>query len=223
MDKLKTKEIWIANEMPTPQFTVIDKNTTLSDILATVTLPLIIKPMREGSSIGMSKVSESADLAKAVEMALQYDTQVLAEQWIEGSEYTVGIVGDQALPAIRLETTHDFYDYHAKYESNSTQYHCPCGLTPEKEAELQQLSKKAFDAIDGEGWGRVDMMMNESGETFLIEVNTLPGMTDHSLVPMAAKQAGIDFESLVLKILDQTFDENQSDTDDLAPNECKAN
>lgn len=206
MDKLKTKEIWIANQIPTPRFAVIDKNTELSKILTSVTLPLIIKPMHEGSSLGMSKVSDFADLAKAVEMALQYDAVVLAEEWVEGKEYTVGIVGELALPAIRLETTHDFYDYHAKYESNSTQYHCPCGLTAEQEVSLQKLAMKAFKSINGEGWGRVDMMMDVNGDVFFIEVNTLPGMTDHSLVPMAAKQAGIDFESLVVKILDQSLE-----------------
>lgn len=206
MDKLKTKEIWIANQLPTPAYCVIDKNTLPKTVLDKLALPLIIKPMREGSSIGMSKVSKAEDLEAAIVMALEYDAEVLAEQWVEGKEYTLGIVGDLSLPAIRLETTHDFYDYDAKYESHSTQYHCPCGLEAEIETRFQQLAMDAFHVIDGKGWGRVDMMMDDNGDVYLIEVNTLPGMTDHSLLPMAAKQVGLEFDALVIRILDQSFE-----------------
>ena len=144
----------------------------------------------------------------AMELALKYDDSVLAEQWITGEESTAGIVGDVSLPLIRLETNNVFYDYEAKYESNKTQYHCPCELDVEKEKFFQELAVKAFKVVGASDWGRVDMMVDHSGEAFLIEVNTLPGMTDHSLVPMAAKQAGINFDQLVLKILDQSVEES---------------
>ena len=204
MDKLKTKEIWRANELPTPAYYVINNHTTPEDVLKHLRLPLIIKPMREGSSIGMSKVTMNGELKAAMDLALKYDDSVLAEQWIDGEEYTAGIVGDVSLPLIRLETSNTFYDFEAKYESNNTLYHCPCELDVEKEKSFQDLAVQAFKAVGASGWGRVDMMVDHSGLAFLIEVNTLPGMTDHSLVPMAAKQAGIDFDQLVMKILDQS-------------------
>jgi len=204
MDKLKTKEIWLANELPTPAYFVIDKDTSPEEVLKHLRLPVIIKPMREGSSIGMSKVNDKSDLPAAMETALKYDESVLAEQWIEGDEYTAGIIGEVSLPLIRLETANTFYDYDAKYVSNSTQYHCPCELDVGKEKSLQELAIKAFKAVGASDWGRVDMMVDAGGRAYLIEVNTLPGMTDHSLVPMAAKQAGIDFNQLVMKILDQS-------------------
>jgi len=202
MDKLKTKEVWVANNLPTPAYYVIDETTEPDAVLAHLTLPIIIKPMHEGSSIGMSKVSNKAELPAAMENALKYDHQVLAEQWVDGKEYTAAIVAEQTLPLIWLETPHTFYDYEAKYLSNTTLYHCPCGLDAEKEQTLQTLAMKAFKTVGAAGWGRVDMMMdNASGDIYLIEINTLPGMTDHSLVPMAAKHAGIDFNQLVMKIL----------------------
>jgi len=204
MDKLKTKEIWLANKLPTPAYFVINKDTSPEDVLKHLRLPVIIKPMREGSSIGMSKVNDKSELPAAMETALKYDESVLAEQWIEGDEYTAGIIGEVSLPLIRLETANTFYDYDAKYESNTTQYHCPCELDVGKEKSLQELAIKAFKAVGASDWGRVDMMVDAGGRAYLIEVNTLPGMTDHSLVPMAAKQAGIDFKQLVMKILDQS-------------------
>ncbi len=205
MDKLKTKEIWRANNLPTPKYCVVDKDSILATVWETLSLPLIIKPMREGSSIGMSKVTCVEDLDAAVLFALEYDKKVLVEQWIDGDEYTVSIVGDLSLPVIRLETPNEFYDYEAKYQANTTTYHCPCGLNETKKTELQALGMKAFQAIGASGWGRVDMMMDARGDVFLIEVNTLPGMTDHSLVPMAAKHAGITFNQLVMNILDESI------------------
>jgi len=205
MDKLKTKEVWRANQLLTPEYCVVDKSAALELVWATLSLPVIVKPMREGSSIGMSKVVRTQDLHAAVLLALEYDEQVLIEQWIDGDEYTVGIVGDLSLPVIRLETPNIFYDYEAKYQSNTTTYHCPCGLSASKETELQALGMKAFQAIGASAWGRVDVIMDSSGNVFLIEVNTLPGMTDHSLVPMAAKHAGIMFNQLVMKILDESI------------------
>ena len=208
MDKLKTKEIWLANELPTPAYYVVDSNTSPEDVLKKLRLPIIIKPMREGSSIGISKVSVKEDLAEAMKNALQYDSSVLAEQWIEGDEYTAGIIGDVSLPLIRLETSNTFYDYDAKYQSNSTQYHCPCELDVGQERALQELAIKAFNAVGASDWGRVDLMVDGDDKAYLIEVNTLPGMTDHSLVPIAAKQAGIDFNHLVMKILEQSLKTN---------------
>lgn len=206
MDKLKTKEVWLANGLPTPSFVVINANTSSSSVVDKLGLPLIVKPFNEGSSIGMSKVAEPSQMKPAMDLALQYDDDVLAEKWIEGDEYTAAIVANELLPLIRLETNNVFYDFDAKYVSDSTQYHCPCGLDEKKEQELKFLAKKAFDVIGASGWGRVDMMVDPSGNAFLIEINTLPGMTDHSLVPMAAKQAGNSFEMLVLQILDASSD-----------------
>lgn len=202
MDKLRTKEIWIANNLPTPAFVMADANSNVDDIFNELELPVIIKPLREGSSIGMSKVSRADEMEVALKNALQFDDKVLVEAWVDGDEYTAAILCDQALPLIRLETSNAFYDYEAKYLSEDTQYHCPCGLDVETENDLQDLAQQAFDALGAEGWGRVDLMRNSRGETFLIELNTLPGMTDHSLVPMAARQAGMSFNELVLKILD---------------------
>ncbi|MDH3325791.1 MAG: D-alanine--D-alanine ligase [Gammaproteobacteria bacterium] len=202
MDKLRTKEIWLANGLPTPEFVVVNADTSPDEVVNKLGLPLIVKPFKEGSSIGMSKVSQLSEMKPAMDFALQYDDDVLTEKWVEGDEYTAAIVAGESLPLIKLETSNTFYDFEAKYISDATQYHCPCGLEKETEIKLQQLAKKAFDAVGATGWGRVDLMVDASGDAFLIEVNTLPGMTDHSLVPMAAKQAGNSFKTLVLKILD---------------------
>jgi len=164
-------------------------------------LPLIVKPVREGSSYGASKVKESGELESAWRQAREYDARVMAESWITGNEYTVPILGDEILPMIRLETPREFYDYEAKYLADTTQYHCPCGLDADVENELGKLAFAAFKALDASGWGRVDFMMDAEGKPWLIEVNTIPGMTSHSLVPMSAKQAGMSFDDLTLKIL----------------------
>jgi len=205
MDKLRTKEIWIANNIPTPRFCVVNKNTDLDLVIEELGLPIIVKPLCEGSSIGMSKVETESELPDAIATAMKFDANVLAEKWIVGSEYTVTILDGQALPAIRLETSHTFYDYDAKYISDDTRYHCPCGLEKDEETALQTLALKAFDLIGAKGWGRIDLMVDENGSPYLIEINTLPGMTSHSLVPMAAMAAGIEFDDLVLRILDSSL------------------
>ncbi len=201
MDKLKTKQIWQAMGLPTPDFTVIDSQQSCQQALATLGLPLIIKPVLEGSSIGMSKVEDKEEMIPAWQKAQQCGGTVIAERWIEGDEYTAAMLDDQVLPMIKLKTSHKFYDYDAKYETDDTQYICPCGLPGESESVLAELSKKAFDAVNGSAWGRVDFIVDEKNQPWLIEVNTVPGMTGHSLVPMAAKQAGLSFDDLVLRIL----------------------
>lgn len=201
MDKLKTKQIWRAMGLPTPDFYIIDSQISCQQALETLGLPLIIKPVLEGSSIGMSKVEEVEELIPAWQKAQLCGGTVIAESWIEGDEYTAALLGDQVLPMIKLKTSHKFYDYDAKYDADDTQYVCPCGLPGERESALAELAKKAFDAVNASTWGRVDFMVDEKNEPWLIEVNTVPGMTSHSLVPMAAKQAGMSFDYLVLDIL----------------------
>jgi D-alanine-D-alanine ligase len=201
MDKLMTKRIWLGVGLPPPAFRILDADTDFDAVVNELGLPLIVKPALEGSSIGMSRVNKADQLEAAYKVAASYG-EVFAEQWITGKEYTCAILGDEVLPLIRLEVENDFYDYEAKYESNDTKYHCPCGLDDTDEADMQALAKRAFAAVDGSSWGRVDFMRDENGKAWLIEVNTVPGMTDHSLVPMAAKANGIRFKELVVKILE---------------------
>ena len=205
MDKLRSKELLQGAGLPTPAYMKLEESTDINYVGATLGFPIMVKPALEGSSIGMSKVDEKSDLNKAWQVAAKYGDSVLAEQWVHGKEYTVGILGETALPAIRLETKRDFYDYAAKYDDDDTQYHCPCGLSEEQEAQLQRLALSAFDAVGAKGWGRVDIMSNKEGKPFIIEINTVPGMTSHSLVPMAAKAKGISFSELVFNILSQTL------------------
>lgn len=205
MDKVRTKQIWQAAGLPTPKFLVLEAASDLERVEAELGFPVMIKPAHEGSSIGMSKVECAADLSAAWQSAMQYDTAVLAEKWITGREYTASILGEQALPLIRLETTHAFYDYQAKYFANDTRYHCPCDLSEAEEVQFRALALRAFRAVAACGWGRVDFMCDDSGQPYLIEVNTVPGMTDHSLVPMAARVAGMDFDALVVRILDDSL------------------
>ncbi|MCK5725502.1 MAG: D-alanine--D-alanine ligase [Thiotrichaceae bacterium] len=200
MDKLMTKRLWRGMNLPTPEYRVLDAETDWSEVVDSLGLPLIIKPALEGSSIGMSKVDSQEELPAAYELAAEYG-EVFAEQWVTGSEYTVAIVNGEVLPSIRLQVSNAFYDYEAKYQSNDTQYFCPSGLSDDAELEIAALAQRAFNAVGGRGWGRVDVMCSQQGDFVLIEVNTVPGMTDHSLVPMAAKQQGYSFESLVLNIL----------------------
>ncbi len=200
MDKYRTKALWRGLGLPTPESVLIVDEVAL-EAAAGLGYPLMIKPSREGSSIGMAKVEDAQQLRQAWETARRYDASVLAERWIVGREYTASILQGEALPLIRLETPHTFYDYEAKYHADTTRYHCPCGLPQAQEAELQALCLRAFEAVGADGWGRVDLMLDEQQQPWLIEVNTVPGMTDHSLVPMSARVAGIDFESLVLRIL----------------------
>ncbi len=202
MDKLRTKQLWLGVGLPTPGFAVLRDASDLSPAAAELGFPLMLKPVHEGSSIGMAKVDREADLERAWQAAGSYDCEVLAERWIAGPEFTAAIVGDTSLPLIRLETPRDFYDYEAKYQADTTQYHCPCGLPAERELELKELSLEAFKAVGASGWGRVDFMLDEAGAPWLIEINTVPGMTDHSLVPMAARQHGWDMQELVWRILE---------------------
>jgi len=212
MDKLRTKQLLAANNLPTPKYMVLDDDTDLNYVVAELGLPLMVKPVLEGSSIGMSKVEQEEEIYKAYETAAKYDGAIIAEQWVHGKEYTVSILGEQALPVIQLETPHTFYDYEAKYVSNDTQYHCPCGLEADVEAQFQRMALAAFNAIGVSGWGRVDIMCDENNKPYIIELNTVPGMTDHSLVPMAAKAAGIEFDELVYRILAQTLEVKTNNT-----------
>jgi D-alanine-D-alanine ligase len=208
MDKLRTKQIWESAGIPTPAFVLLKNAADVAAAKDTIEYPVIVKPVCEGSSIGISKVDTAAELAVAWQLAAHYDDAVIAEQWISGGEYTAGILGDEVLPLIRLETPNVFYDYAAKYESDTTRYLVPCGLDAAQEAELQEVSLAAFRSVGAGGWGRVDFMLDESGKPWFIEVNTVPGLTDHSLVPMAAKFVGTEFNQLVCRILDTSFNTN---------------
>ncbi|WP_298608705.1 D-alanine--D-alanine ligase [uncultured Thiothrix sp.] len=205
MDKLMTKRLWLGAGLPTPNYRVLTAETDFAAVVAELGLPLIVKPASEGSSIGISKVTEAAALKPAYEAAVQSDPVVIVEQWITGSEYTAGILAGEPLPLIRVEVPGVFYDYDAKYISNDTRYFCPCGLSEAEEHKVRQLALQAFAAVGGRGWGRVDLMRDQQGNTWLIEVNTNPGMTNHSLVPMAARAVGLDFKALVLRILETTL------------------
>ncbi|MFV3318901.1 D-alanine--D-alanine ligase [Pseudomonas sp. NY15374] len=201
MDKLRTKQVWQSLGIPTPRHAVLASESDCVEAGKELGFPLIVKPAHEGSSIGMAKVNSVEELVAAWKDAAKYDSQVLVEQWIHGPEFTIAVLRGQVLPPIALGTPHVFYDYDAKYIANDTQYRIPCGLDAGKEQELMDLTARACDAIGIEGWGRLDVMQDEQGRFWLLEVNTAPGMTDHSLVPMAARAAGLDFQQLVLAIL----------------------
>ncbi len=212
MDKLRTKQIWQSCKIYTPAFIKIEHKYNINEIIEEIDFPMMIKPVHEGSSIGMSCVNNLTELKSAIELALKYDDEVMAEAWVEGDEYTVTILQQEALPPIKLQTPNTFYDFDAKYQANTTQYLCPCGLDESSTAELQAISMEAFRVLGASGWGRVDVMRDKSGQFLPIEVNTLPGMTDHSLVPMAAKAHGLSFEELVWLILETSFtDPKRSD------------
>ena len=197
MDKLRTKLIWSGLGLPTPEFRSVTSSDDLDGILESMGGAVMVKPPLEGSSIGMSRATTEAELVTAVDKALDHGDVILLERWVEGEEYTCAILGDEALPVIRLKTPHLFYDFDAKYQSDTTEYLIPCGLEQAAEQQLQQLSMDAFKAVGCQGWGRVDAMRDKNGAFWLLEVNTVPGMTDHSLVPMAAKAKGYSFEQLV--------------------------
>ncbi|MEC8886990.1 MAG: D-alanine--D-alanine ligase [Pseudomonadota bacterium] len=207
MDKVKTKQIWQGSELPTAPYRLITADTNFNEVIDKLGLPLIIKPVHEGSSIGMSKVEKTEDFETALSKATTHDSIVMAEQWITGSEYTVVILNGEALPVIRLEPPKDvaFYDYEAKYKRNDTQYGIPSGLSDADEKHLKELALRAFQAVGASGWGRIDAMRDEQGNFWLLEVNTVPGMTDHSLVPKAAQAIGLNFDQLCLTILEQTL------------------
>ncbi len=208
MDKVKTKQIWQGSDLPTAPYRIINKDTDVQELVSSLGLPVIIKPVHEGSSIGMSKVEKIEDFADALAKATAHDAVVMAEKWITGREFTIVMLNGQALPVIRLEPPQDvaFYDYEAKYNRNDVQYGIPCGLTETEEKQLQDLALRAFQAVGAKGWGRIDAMQDAEGNFWLLEVNTVPGMTSHSLVPKAAKAVGYSFEALCVAILEQTLD-----------------
>ena len=202
MDKLRAKLLWQACGIPTPAHELLDAHGDFKAVAERLGVPLMVKPVKEGSSIGMSKVRAAGAVEEAYALAVNYDRMVMAEKFIQGSELTAGILGDEALPLIRLETPREFYDYEAKYVADDTRYLVPCGLPATREREIQALCLKAFRALGCSGWGRVDLMLDAAGGPWLLEVNTAPGMTDHSLVPMAARAAGLSYEDLCLRILE---------------------
>lgn len=206
MDKLRTKRIWQAIGLPTPEYAHLETVQQLHAFVERNGYPVAVKPAREGSSIGMTRLVAGKDIDAAFRLARELDELVIAERWIQGGEYTCSILGQEALPLIRMETPREFYDYEAKYFSDETQYHCPSGLPAQQEKELQTICGRAFSAVGATGWGRVDFMLDEAGNPWLLEVNTVPGMTDHSLVPMAARAIGISFDELVIRILAQTLE-----------------
>jgi len=206
MDKSRAKLALLGAGVRTPPFKLIGENTDGDHIIEELGLPLMIKPAREGSSLGARKIKTAIEFDAAFRNARQFDNRVLAERWIEGCDYTLAIVENSAFPLIKIETPHDIYDYEAKYLADTTQYICPCGLAVDEERRAAELGLNVFNILDGYGWGRVDFMRDEDGTMWVIELNTVPGMTDHSLVPMAARSAGVTFEELVLSILASSFE-----------------
>ena len=210
MDKIHTKQVWQSLGLPTAKYEIADKRHfeagKCSAIMDKLGNEVMVKPAREGSSIGMARVTSAEQLQTAIQDAFKYDNQVLLEQYIDGPEFTVSVLQGQALPSIRMSTPHTFYDYAAKYQDNTTEYFCPSGLSEEQEAQLAKLASRAFDAISGSGWGRIDVMQDSQRQFYLLEANTVPGMTEKSLVPKAAKVAGLSFDELVLGILSTSLD-----------------
>ena len=204
LDKIRTKQVWLSLGLPTPRYLRLAKGEDVHVAAKSLGLPVIVKPSCEGSSVGITRVFNDADLEAAIELAARYPGELLMEQLIEGQELTVGILGNQALPSIRIIPAGEYYDYHAKYVSDDTQYLCP-GLEGDAELEIRELALKAFEAAGCSGWSRVDVMRDKNGKLYLLEVNTAPGMTSHSLVPKAAREMGIDFESLCWRILESSF------------------
>lgn len=202
MDKFRTKLMWQAAGLAIPSYVLLTANTDFAAVEARLGLPMFVKPAREGSSIGVTKVKNSGELKAAYEAAARHDPLVIAEKAITGGEYTVGIIGDQALPIIKIEPATEWYDYEAKYNRDDTRYLCPCGLPEKQEEMIRQEALAAFRILGGRGWGRVDFLMDSAGNHYFLEVNTAPGMTDHSLVPMAARVAGLDYPALVRRVLE---------------------
>ncbi|MFZ2971069.1 D-alanine--D-alanine ligase [Ferribacterium limneticum] len=202
MDKFRTKLMWQAAGLAIPEYALLTADSDFADIEEELGLPLFVKPAHEGSSIGITKVKERGALKAAYEAAAKFDPLVIAEKGVLGGEYTVGIIGDEAMPIIKIEPATEWYDYEAKYNRDDTQYLCPCGLPEAKEMEIRKGALEAFRVLGGRGWGRVDFLMDEDGKHYFLEVNTAPGMTDHSLVPMAARVNGMDYPTLVRRVLE---------------------
>lgn len=202
MDKFRTKLMWQAAGLPVPEYALLNADSDFAEIEEQLGLPLFVKPAREGSSIGVTKVKERGALKTAYEEAARHDPLVIAEKGVMGGEYTVGIVGDEVLPIIKIEPATEWYDYEAKYNRDDTKYLCPCGLPEAKEREIRKGALEAFRILGGRGWGRVDFLMDEEGNHYFLEVNTAPGMTDHSLVPMGARVAGMEYPALVRRVLE---------------------
>lgn len=202
MDKFRTKLMWRAAGLPIPDYVLLTADSDFSAVEKQLGLPLFVKPAREGSSIGITKVKEVGTLKAAYEEASRHDPLVIAEKGVMGGEYTVGILGDQALPIIKIEPASEWYDYEAKYKRDDTRYLCPCGLPEAREMEIRKGALEAYRILGGRGWGRVDFLMDEAGRHYFLEVNTAPGMTDHSLVPMAARVAGMEYPGLVRSVLE---------------------
>ena len=205
MDKLRTKRLAQAVGIPTTDYMVLRSPADLDNCIERLGLPMIVKPATQGSSVGMTKVEKAEQLLGAYQAAAMLEPDVFAEPWITGAEYTVAILQGRALPSIRIETPATFYDYQAKYFRNDTKYSCPSGLSAEAEKHLANLALATFAAVGAEGWGRADFMMDKAGKPYLLEINTVPGMTDHSLVPMAARALDINFEQLVWQVLETSF------------------
>ena len=203
MDKWRSKLVWQATGLPVPDYVLLDDASDFAAVETRLGFPLFVKPANEGSSIGISKVKRAGELRAAYELAARFDSCVIAEQYLGGGEFTVGIIAGQALPVIRIVPATEFYDYDAKYLRNDTEYRIPSGLGDEREGEMRDLALRAFAVLGGRGWGRMDLMLDSAGRMFCLEANTSPGMTDHSLVPMAAKSAGIPFPQLVVKLLEE--------------------
>ena len=201
MDKFRTKLIWQVAGLPVPEYAMLDDDSDFAAVEKRLGLPLFVKPAREGSSIGVFMVTKAGELQGAYKAALEHGDLIMAEQGVMGGEYTVGILGDEVLPIVKIEPASAFYDYEAKYLRDDTRYICPADLPPAKTAEIQAGALKAFRALGGSGWGRVDFLMDAAGRHYYLEVNTAPGMTSHSLVPMSARKAGLSFEALCVKIL----------------------
>ena len=203
MDKHRTKLVWRACAIPTPEFVLLDSERGLPDAGEALGYPLVVKPVHEGSTIGISKVHDDESLHRAWFEALRFDDEVIAEPFMNGPEYTAAILDDAELPLIRLETPNELYDYEAKYADGAgTRYHCPCGLDDHTETQFKRLARTAFDVLGASGWGRVDFICDRAGKPHFLDVNTAPGMTSHSLVPMAAEAIGVDFDRLVWRILE---------------------
>ena len=202
MDKFRTKLMWQAAGLAIPEYALLTADSDFAAIEEELGLPLFVKPAHEGSSIGITKVKERGALKAAYEAAAKLDPLVIAEKGVLGGEYTVGIIGDEAMPIIKIEPATEWYDYEAKYNRDDTKYLCPCGLPEAKEMEIRKGALEAFRVLGGRGWGRVDFLMDEDGKHYFLEVNTAPGMTDHSLVPMAARVNGMDYPTLVRRVLE---------------------